>query len=62
MHSKEMFRQNLYWVFLTTPTNVWVSFKQIQNMTEIARINEGPKAIALVPYLIFYWYFKLVGN
>ena len=51
---------NFYWVFKlsTTPTNVWVSFNQIQNIIEIARINHGPKAIALVSSLFFYRYFK----
>ena len=43
-----MFRRNFYWVFLNTTTNVSVSFNQIQNMTEIARINQVQKAIALV--------------
>ena len=33
------FRRNFYWIFLSTLTIVSVSFKQIQNMTEIAKIN-----------------------
>ena len=40
-------------MFLTTPSNVWVSFNQIQNMTEIAEINEDTNAIAFVSELIF---------
>ena len=44
---------NFSLVFLTTPSNVWVSFNQIQNMIEIAKINEDTKAIALVSELIF---------
>ena len=44
---------NFYWVFLTTPSNVWVSFNQIQNIIEIAKINEDTKPIALVSELIF---------
>ena len=45
--------RKFYWVFLTTPSNVWVSFNQIQNMIEIAKINEDTKAIAFVSELIF---------
>ena len=45
--------RNFYWVFLTTPSNVCVSFKQIQNIIEFADINEDTKAIALLSELIF---------
>ena len=38
---------------LTTPSNVWVCFNQIQNMIDIAKINEDTEAIALVSELIF---------
>ena len=32
--------RNFYWVFLTTQTNVWLSFTQIQNMIQISKSNE----------------------
>ena len=48
-----MFCRNVSWAFFTSPSNLWVSFKQIENMMEIAKINEDTKAIALVSELIF---------
>ena len=50
--------RNFYWVFITNPSNVWVSFNQIQNMIETAKISEDTKAIALVSELILCRYLK----
>ena len=57
-----MFRRNFYWVFLTTLTNVSVSFNQIQNMTEIARINQVTKGYSLGGLIAFCRYFKPQAN